>query len=266
VKELGVQLWSVRHLLERDYEGVLDGIVEFGYQAVEPAGYPGTTVEHAAAWYRSRGLTVPCVHSALPLGADEKRVLYEVEVLGCRKVIVSRGEQEFQTLDSVRHVCDELNEAAVTGAKEGIEIGYHNHWWEFADISEGGTSGFDILVENCDPAVFFELDTYWVLVGGADPVSVIRLLGERCRYLHVKDGPGTRGEPNVAVGRGVMDWPRVLTAAHYAGTAYVEFDRCEGDIMDALGESAENLKGVLHNLAGQANRGLPQGAQSELHT
>ncbi len=241
MKELGIQLWSVRHALKDTYEGILDRIVEFGYRTVQPAGYPGTTVEQAAAWYRERGLSVRSVHSALPVGQDRDRVVHETQALGCRDVIVSRGQEQFKTIDSVRRVCDELNEAAESAAKAGLDIGYHNHWWEFSELVGSDKTGYDILVEHCSPSVFFELDAYWTLVGGADPVAVIESLGERCRYLHVKDGAGVRDEPNAAIGQGIMGWPAVMTAARRTDTLYVEFDRCDGDLLAAVKASAEYL-------------------------
>jgi sugar phosphate isomerase/epimerase len=98
------------------------------------------------------------------------------------------------------------------------------------------------MLENIDPEVNFELDTYWVKVAGVDPVSVLKEMGSRARLLHMKDGPGIKGKPNVAVGQGVVDVPAILkTAEGSAEWLIVEFDRSATDIMQAVEESYQYL-------------------------
>lgn len=241
MKNLGIQLYTVRGAAKTDYRGILEKIVEFGYTAVEPAGYPGTTAQQAAAWYKEMGLSVPSVHSALPVGDNRDRVIAELRALGCRDLITGFGPKDFETLDAARRVCDAFNAAAKTAHAEGLRIGYHNHWWEFREIPGSDSTGYDMLIDGCDPAIFFELDTYWAKVGGSDPVEIIGRLGERCAYLHVKDGPGVRDVPNTAVGDGCMHWPSVFTAARHCSTIFVEMDHCATPILDAVRNSASYL-------------------------
>lgn len=245
MKNMGVQLWSARETLKEDYRSGLKRIVDFGYTHVEPAGYGTVGVEQAKAMYDELGLAVESTHTKLPVGEDRDAVLHEMRVLACRDLIVSRARDLFATMEGARSVCAQLNEAAKVAAAEGLRVGYHNHWWEFHEIENSGTTGYDLLMGECDPQVFFQVDTYWVHMGGGDPIATMQQLGERCGYLHIKDGTATMGVPNVAIGEGVMDWSSVFAAAEkqaHIDTVYVEFDRCEGDIMDALSASARFLR------------------------
>jgi sugar phosphate isomerase/epimerase len=90
--------------------------------------------------------------------------------------------------------------------------------------------------------VKFEVDTYWVQVGGLDPAVVITELGPRASLLHLKDGPLTREAPQVALGSGKMDIPTLLKAASYLEVPIVEFDRVSGDILVELKRSLDYLK------------------------
>ena len=86
------------------------------------------------------------------------------------------------------------------------------------------------------------MDTYWVAVAGVDPVTVLNEIGSRAHLLHLKDGPGIKGQPNVAVGQGVLDVPAILKACEgSADWVIVEFDRCATDIMIAVEESCQFL-------------------------
>ena len=98
--------------------------------------------------------------------------------------------------------------------------------------------------EHVSPDVIAEVDIYWAQIGGSDPAAIVSELGERCRLLHVKDGPGDdRASANVAVGDGAIDTPAVLAAATSAQWHLIEFDRCDTDMFDAVERSYEYLVG-----------------------
>ena len=106
-----------------------------------------------------------------------------------------------------------------------------------------------MLADALDPAVILEVDTYWAAVGGQDVPALLGRLGDRVRYLHVKDGPiGTReGDMMVAVGSGRMPVADVLAACPSAEWHLVELDRCATDILTAVSDSITWLTG--HGLA-----------------
>ena len=106
-----------------------------------------------------------------------------------------------------------------------------------------------MLADALDPAVILEVDTYWAAVGGQDVPALLRRLGDRVRYLHVKDGPiGTReGDMMVAVGSGRMPVADILAACPSAEWHVVELDRCATDMLTAVGDSLAWL--AAHDLA-----------------
>jgi sugar phosphate isomerase/epimerase len=98
-----------------------------------------------------------------------------------------------------------------------------------------------------DESIFFELDTYWVQTGGLDPAAVLRELGSRAPFLHIKDGPTTPEGDMVAVGQGEMNFPALFAAAQKPEWLVVELDRCATDMMTAVRESYDYL--ISHNFA-----------------
>src|SRR5699024_12390346 len=73
-------------------------------------------------------------------------------------------------------------------AVHGLTIGYHNHWWELAQQIEGRPA-LEVFADLLDERIVLEVDTYWAAVGGVDAPDLLRRLGERVKFLHVKDGP-----------------------------------------------------------------------------
>jgi sugar phosphate isomerase/epimerase len=121
-------------------------------------------------------------------------------------------------------------------ADEGLGLGYHNHVHELA-LLPGGTPALEALAAGLDPSVLLEVDTYWAAVGGQDVPALLGRLGERVRYLHVKDGPVTKDDPMTAVGAGRMPVAEILAAAPAAAWRVVELDRCATDLMTAVADS-----------------------------
>ena len=126
-------------------------------------------------------------------------------------------------------------QAAPVAAQHGLGLAYHNHWWEFQMVE--GRLAFDVMLEHLDPAVGFEIDTYWVQTAGHDPAAVVQRLGDRAPLLHIKDGPATADAPMVAVGQGALDFPAIVAAASGARWLIVELDRCATDMTEAVRKS-----------------------------
>jgi sugar phosphate isomerase/epimerase len=238
-KQIGLQLYSVREQMGKDFDGTIRAVAKMGYAGVEPAGFPGGSPEKAAKLFKELGLQVPSMHTALPVGPDTNRVLDEARAVGCRRVISGRGPDQFKTHESIQAMCDQFNEAAANCAKAGLSLGYHNHWWEYLPMD--GRLAYEYMLQHLRPEVFFEIDTYWVKTGGADPAEVVRQLGGRVPLLHIKDGPCKQGEPMTAVGAGKMDFPPIVAAARHADWLIVELDACATDMMQAVQQSLDYL-------------------------
>ena len=240
---IALQLYTIRELLAQDYEGTIRKVAEMGYVGVETANLFNSSPASAARVFDELGLTVSSAHSALPLGDQKQEVIDTMGALSCKRLVLPwQPPEKFKSLDGIKSICDSLNEAAAVANANGFQLGYHNHWFEY-EVLEGRLP-VDIMLEYLDPSVFFELDVYWVQTAGQDPVEVVRRLGRRAPFLHVKDGPCQIEAPMTALGEGVVDVPGVVAAG--AGSTewlVVELDRCATDMLEAVRKSYHYLVG-----------------------
>jgi sugar phosphate isomerase/epimerase len=244
---IALQLYTVRDVANKDYEGTVRKVAEMGYRAVETAGFPGTTPEQAARLFKELGITVVASHSPMPLGDAKNQVLETMDALGKPRLICPGVNRDyFKSVDGVKALCTLLNESNQVARANGMEFGFHNHDVEYGKLE--GQYIYQLMKENLDPSVFFELDTYWIQVAGINPVDVIKEMGQRAPLLHIKDGPAdaaTRDAPMTAVGEGVMDVKAILAASgDIARYWIVEMDRVAGDAMEEARKSYDYLKGI----------------------
>jgi sugar phosphate isomerase/epimerase len=241
---IALQLYTVRDAIKQDFEGTVRKIASWGYSAVETAGEFGGDVKTAKKLFDSLGLSVSSAHSPLPLGDQKNQVLDTVKTLGCQYVICPYLDPKdyFQSIDGIRRACDMLNEANAVAQAQGLILGYHNHWFEMEVIN--GKPAYKHMLELLDESIVFELDTYWVQVGGLDPVQVMAELNSRLPLLHIKDGPADKvAFSMVAVGSGNVNVEAILKASH-AAWHVVELDGCDTDMMTAVQQSYDYLKGL----------------------
>jgi sugar phosphate isomerase/epimerase len=238
---IALQLYTVRAGLKDDFEGVVRQIAEIGYTGVEPFDSAAIQPAVAGRLFAELGLAVPGAHTALPLGENERPVLEAMAAYGCRRLVSGYlGQAYFQTADGVRRACEQFNQANQVALANGLTFGIHNHWWEFEQVD--GRYAYEIMLEELDPDIFFEIDTYWVKTAGLDPTAVIRQLGSRVPLLHVKDGPAVLGEPMTAVGQGTLDFHEITAAAEgYVEWLIVELDECATNMMEAVAQSYHYL-------------------------
>ncbi|WP_434994806.1 sugar phosphate isomerase/epimerase family protein [Arthrobacter sp. Ld5] len=236
-----LQLYTLRTALGEDLPGTVKRVAALGYTAVEPYNFVATADELAAALSES-GLTAPSGHAPL-LSADQDEIFEAARKLGIGTVIDPHVERARWTSDEdIRATADALNAAARKGAGYGITVGYHNHEFELEERVDG-TSALEVLARHLDPAVVLEVDTYWAAVGGEDPAELLRRLGDRVRFIHIKDGPLTKdNKAQVAVGSGSMRVWDVLDAAPGIEAAVVELDDFDGDIFTAVADSLAYLQ------------------------
>jgi sugar phosphate isomerase/epimerase len=252
---LALQLYTVRDQLASGREAVLKAIRGFGYGAVEPYDVR-TDPEALRADLDAAGLAVCSVH-ARALGEDAGPLLDGARTVGADTVIVpSVPAERFDDSAAIAALARDLNEAAARAAGRGLRFGYHNHAFELAPVA-GGRTGLELLADALDPAVLLEVDTYWAAVGGAlsprgttppNPPgagvpALLGRLGDRVRYLHVKDGPVTKDDPMTAVGAGRMPVAEILAACPAAEWHVVELDCCATDTLTAARDSLTWLVG-----------------------
>lgn len=254
---IALQLYTVRDAVKNDLRGTLEKVAACGYRFVETAFWPeGISVKQAAEAVKNAGLKVCSSHIELPAG-DKKAALLEVaEAFDCKKMIWHGWPEDkrYSTVDGTKELAAIYNEANLFCKTNGLEFGLHNHWWEFRN-TPGGRFVYEILLENLDKDIFFELDTYWIKVAGHDPAKIVARYGERAPFLHIKDGPAQWNErlpednpdPMVAVGSGSQNFPAIVKAAKgHTRWMVVEMDKTVSDVFRAIRDSYDYL--VKNNL------------------
>jgi sugar phosphate isomerase/epimerase len=239
---IAIQLYSVRDLLSGDFAGVVTRIARMGYKGVEPAGFPGIAPAAAGKLFRDLGLVVTSLHIfPPPVGSKFDEAMKILRNMNCQHIVSGYGPDQFKSLAGIERICDEINGCYELYRSSGIKLSIHNHWWEYQKVD--GIYPYQVMMEKIDPEVSFEVDTYWVKVGGCNPITVLQEMGMRARLIHVKDGPGVKDQANLAVGSGVMDFAEVINITRETAEWYiVEFDRSETDILEAVEKSYQYLE------------------------
>lgn len=256
IPQITVQLYSVREQAAADYEGTIRAIAAMGFGNVEPAGFPGSSVEKAAKLFHELGLEAPSCHGALPVGDDKNRIIDNALSLGHKYIITGcppKFKENFSSADAVRATAELYCEAATIAAKHGIQVGYHNHDWDLIDVD--GRPGYRLFLENTPETVLWEADLFWITKAGLDPVSFIQEIGPRGKLLHFKDGiihaddrfteaetvDGkimiSNAKPFLPAGAGQVNLTGCSKAAVYAEYIAVELDSYAGDMMKAVQQS-----------------------------
>lgn len=244
IQNIGLQLYTVRSAMQKDIEGTMAAIAAAGITELEFAGY----YDKPAAWWRAlmkkHGLKAPATHAGLPKtdAAWEPQFAMAKE-MGHEWVIVPSFDAEFRGEGGYKRLADRLNSSGELAKKSGLRIGYHNHDWEFAPQT-GGMSGHEILLTNTDPKlVDFELDLYWTVKAGQDPLAIIARHPNRITSVHVKDATAAPALTMTEVGAGTLDFKRMIDAGRKVGLKhwFIEHDN-PVDALASINQSAAAMK------------------------
>jgi len=236
-KPVALQLYTLRHEAEKDFEGTLRLVAEIGFKGVEFAGLHGRDPKEVASLLDSLGLQVCSNHSPLPTKENISQIVDTESILKNTRLITCFLPDDLKSVDGCKKAAEQINAAAELLAPHGMTLGYHNHWWEF-DKVENGRYPYDILMAE-SPALFGELDIYWVAYSHINPTSMVSRYKSRLPLLHVKDGLLEKDGPHLPLGSGLLKIPEILNAADPDVLKWfiVELDDYEGFMPDAVRES-----------------------------
>jgi sugar phosphate isomerase/epimerase len=228
LERVGLQLYTVRDALARDFEGTLAQVAAVGYREVEFAGYHGRRPEAVAAVLERNRLSAPAAH--VPLDALRNQwsaTIDAAHVIDHDYIIVPwLDERERRTIADYQRIADLFNRLGRQARQADLRFAYHNHDFEFAPI--GGRIPFDVLLDRTDPEyVAFEMDLYWITKAGHDPLAYFDRYPGRFPTVHVKDSAGAPAHRMTEVGAGSIDFRRIFARRKQAGIqhAFVEHDR-----------------------------------------
>jgi sugar phosphate isomerase/epimerase len=244
IPRVGAQLYTVRTLLEKDFDGTLASVAALGYAEVEFAGYFNRTPAEVRDALTRHRLAAPSAHIdyASLTGDRWSRVIESARTIGHKYLVNAWVDESIRNQpDAWKRIADTYNQAAAASRAAGIQFAYHNHHFEFEPRPDaGGKLPYDILLESCDPAlVKMELDLFWISATGKDPLDYFRRYPGRFPMVHVKGlktAPQPAGQPLpmdrimrelTDVGRDdVIDWKRIFAQSRAAGIEhyFVEHD------------------------------------------
>ncbi|MGN7205782.1 sugar phosphate isomerase/epimerase family protein [Pedobacter sp. SAFR-022] len=228
-KVVGLQLYSLRELLPQDPRGVIAKVAAAGYKEVETYGYSaeggfwGLDPKSFKNLLIENGLTAPSGHYGIDKyiqdGNEEelKSFIAAASAIGSEYLTVPYlGDALRQNADDYKKVAAKLNQAGALCKASGLKIAYHNHDFELK--SWGETTGLEIMLKETDPKlVDFEMDIYWVVRSGKDPIQLFDAYPGRFTMWHVKDMDKANNEKNIEVGSGGIDYKTIFKGAKKAG-------------------------------------------------
>ncbi len=252
IKDFGIQLYSIKEdMLKSPFE-VLVKLAEYGYKTLESFEsdlgiYWGMSNMEFKREVENVGMKLMASHVDINVNFEAK--VDEAAKAGLQHLI-SPSIDGGNTLDYYRAFADKFNECGDICQKAGIRFGYHNHGYSFKPID--GIYPQDILMENTDAKlVDFEIDLYWVLTAGEDPIRWLQKYPNRFTHCHLKDRenlPLTQEDASIDLGKGILNIPEVLKVAENNGLKHIIIEQERYPIaepLEATKANANYLRGIL---------------------
>ncbi|HXY23358.1 MAG TPA: sugar phosphate isomerase/epimerase [Candidatus Acidoferrum sp.] len=265
IDRIGLQLYTVRDLMKKDFEGTIAKVAATGYKEVEFAGYFHHSPKDIRAILDKNGLSAPSCH--VDYKAVEKKwpeTIEAAKIIGHSYIICPWiDEKQRKQPDGWKRAADLFNKAGEASQKAGIQLGYHNHSFEFQPAdSLGGKLPYDFFLEALDPKlVTMEMDLCWISVAGKDPLDYFEKYPGRFPLVHVKDwvkdekfsssykgamGQAVKYGGHMAdVGQGSVDWKRIFAQSNKAG---IQHYFVENDEPKSAFDDIKISYDYLHNL------------------
>lgn len=270
--KIGLQLFSVRADMEKDFEGTLKKVKEMGYDYVEFAGYFGNSAERVKEILDKYGLKAISVHQKheVFLSEPEENVEY-LKTIGAKYCAIPwMGLDKHKCSEGYEKSLEEIKKVAALLKENGIQLLYHNHDFEFGKFED--KYYLEWLLDDLGGVMFPELDTCWVHYAGIEPSGYMKKYKGMLPVLHLKDfvctklaqGPvyslidnsGKEGKKASRedngfefrpVGHGIQDIPAIIKAAEECETEYliVEQDAfTDIEPLDAVKASRDYLRSI----------------------
>lgn len=250
LNEFGLQLYTLRDVFPKDPRGVLKQVADMGYKQVESfegrqGMFWGMTNKEFKKYMDDLGMKIVSSHT--DISKDLERKATEAGEIGMKYLLTPYiGPQK--TIDEYKKFAEKFNQAGEICKKAGLKFAYHNHDYSFKVVE--GQIPQEVMMKNTDPTlVDYEMDIYWVVTAGEDPVKWFEKYPDRFRLSHIKDrkknAPPSEADASCILGQGQIDFAKILKAGKKNGLKYyiVEQERYDNTTsLIAAKEDAVYLK------------------------
>lgn len=260
-KPIGIQLYTVKELFEKDVFGTLKLVADTGFKEVEAYGYDsgkifGVSYADFAAEVKRLGMKVISGHYGTGQSTPDKtgtpangweQTVNDAKAAGQEYTTIAWLDgSEYNSLDALKRTCEIMNKAGEISKQYGMRMAYHNHSFEFQKVEEQVV--YDVMLKELDPSlVAMEMDIYWVVYGGQDPLTYFKNHPGRFELWHVKDMDKTDRSKNSDVGSGSIDFKPIFAAAGQSGMKhfFLEQEYFAGPQATSIANGYSYLKGIL---------------------
>jgi len=248
---IGLQLYTIRDKVHENLEGSLEKVASIGYNSVEAAGYDsrkfyGLKPKKFKALVESYGMKFHSSHTGFDLETADI-VIEDAAEAGIRHLVIpSLADEKKRSIDAYKKTAEEFNIIGEKCAKAGLTFAYHNHDFEFQKIND--QIPYDLLLENTDPGlVKMQLDLFWIIKGGYDPLDYFKKHPGRFISWHVKDMDDTSERNNIETGQGVIDFTKIFEQKELSGLEYffIELDECNLPEFECIKVSHDYVKSII---------------------
>jgi sugar phosphate isomerase/epimerase len=226
IKKFGLQLYSLRTDLPKDPKGVLKQVAAFGYKQIESyegkdGMFWGMTNKEFKKYMDELGMTI--VSSHCNINSDFETKAAQAGEIGMKYLICPSLGGANKSIDDFKRAVDKFNACGDICKKNGLRFAYHNHGYSFEQMD--GQLPQDILMQGTNKdTVDFEMDIYWVVTAGADPIAWFEKYPGRWKLCHVKDrrkGAEPKDhDASIDLGTGNIDFKKILKAGKSKGLEY----------------------------------------------
>ena len=243
---IAVQLYSVRHLCEKDLPGTLEAVKAMGYEGVEFAGYHDRSAAELKKLLDDNGLRCAGTHTGLDTleGEALAKTLEFNKTIGNEFLIVPWiPEERRKTAADWKKLAASFDAISDKVAAQGMRVGYHNHNFEFTPID--GTTPWDLFFGGTKKAVVMQVDTGNCIEGGGDPLTVLRKYPGRAATIHIK--AYSKAKPDAFVGEDEIPWKDVFAALDQGGASkwyIVEYEQENQPPLPAIERCLKNLRAM----------------------
>jgi sugar phosphate isomerase/epimerase len=224
-QKIGLNMYSLRDLCgdEDALNRTFAALCEIGYRYVQISGISNVEPEAIAEALTTNGLTACATHLGWDrFTGDVEEVIRLHALYGTNHSAIGGLPGEYLSAEGVHRFVEEARSILPKLKAAGLDFSYHNHNHEFTHFS--GKTWIDLLFDQgADVGVKFEIDTYWVTAGGADPAEYISRFSGAMSIVHVKDMAvdPERRQRFAPVGSGNLNWPRIFAAIRNAPIEFV---------------------------------------------